>query len=111
MTAATIPVRKWTLKEAAEVFPALSELAEEHGYRLLMFGSVLNKGEGDDLDLQMAPFKATEQSEVRFLAQFGGVLKDSRIDVRRGFRRFKLLRDGRLYDFNFGGFWKPRGTA
>ena len=42
-------VIEWTLADAAAEFPALSELAEKHGFRLSMFGSVLNKGEGDDL--------------------------------------------------------------
>lgn len=109
--AAMTAARRWTLAEAAAEFPALSDLAEEHGFRLSMFGSVLTKGDGEDLDLQLMPFAAITQHEVEFLARFGGVLKDSRVDRRRGFRRFKVERGGQLYDFNFGGHWRPRSRA
>jgi len=109
-TALTVATR-WTLAEAQAVFPALSELAEEHGFRLSMFGSVLIKGEGNDLDLHLVPFGSMEANEVRFLARFGGVLKSSRYNVAHGIRGFQVERGGKLYDFVFGAFWRPRGKA
>jgi hypothetical protein len=99
---------RWTLAEAGAEFSALSELAERHGFRLSMFGSVLQKGEGRDLDLLLSPFGSLPQHEVRFLAEFGGVLKASRLSVPHNVRAFEVERNGRLYDFVFGGFWKPR---
>jgi len=99
---------RWTLAEAVEEFPVLSELAERHGFRLSMFGSVLIQGEGRDLDLLLSPFGSEKQNEVRFLAEFGGILKGSRLNVAHGIKAFQVERGGRLYDFVFGGFWSPR---
>jgi hypothetical protein len=104
VTAAT----EWTLAAAVEEFAAISELAEEHGFRLSMFGSVVMKGKGRDLDLLFSPFGSTEHSEVRFLARFGGVLKGTRLNVAHNVRAFQVEKNGRLYDFVFGGFWSPR---
>jgi hypothetical protein len=99
---------EWTLAAAVEEFAAISELAEQYGFRVSMFGSVLTKGSGKDLDLLFSPFGSTEQKEVQFLSKFGGVLKDSRLNVGHGVRAFQVERNGRLYDFVFGGFWAPR---
>ncbi len=99
---------EWTLTAAAEKFAAISELAEEHGFRLSMFGSVVTEGAGRDLDLLLSPFGGTKQSEVQFLARFGGILKGTRMNVAHNVRAFQVERNGRLYDFVFGGFWKPR---
>lgn len=112
MTAAKIRGElDWTIEEAMVQFPSLSELAERHGYLLLMFGSVLKKGKGRDLDLHLSPFGALAQSEVGFLTEFGGVLKQSTCRPARNRKRFLMQRDGRLYDFNFAGHWAPRGMA
>jgi len=101
-------VDRWTLAEAVAEFPALSELAESCGYRLSMFGSTLLKGEGNDLDLLLSPFGSTPQTEVRFLREFGGVLKSTRLNVAHNVKAFEVEKNGRLYDFVFGGFWRPR---
>jgi hypothetical protein len=98
----------WILAEAAEIFPTLSELAEKHGFRISLFGSVLLKGEGRDLDFLFTPFGSTEHSEVRFLREFGGVLKGTRFNAARNVKAFQVERDGKLFDFVFGGFWSPR---
>lgn len=102
-----LPTR-WTVAEAAAAFPAISKLAEQHGFRLSLFGSVLEKGEGKDLDLLLTPFGSTEHHEARFLSEFGGVLKDSRCNVAHNVKGYMVERDGRLYDFIFGAFWRPR---
>lgn len=99
---------EWELADAAAEFPTLSELAERHGFRLSMFGSVLNKGRGNDLDLLLSPFGSREQSEVGFLDEFGGKLKGSRLNRSHNVRAFQVEKNGKLYDFVFGGFWRPR---
>jgi hypothetical protein len=99
---------EWTLAAAVEEFAAISELAEEHGFRLSMFGSVVTKGAGRDLDLLLSPFGSSEHSEVWFLARFGGILKSTRMNVAHNVRAFQVEKNGRLYDFVFGGFWSPR---
>ena len=101
-------VIEWTLADAAAEFPALSELAKKHGFRLSMFGSVLNEGRGRDLDLLLSPFGSTGQSEVKFLAEFGGILKGARLNRAHNVRAFQVERADKLYDFVFGGFWRPR---
>lgn len=113
MAAAAVssPTIEWTFSEAVAEFPSLSELAERHGFRISMFGSVLNEGRGRDLDLLFSPFGSTEQSEVKFLAEFGGILKGIRQNRAHNVRAFQVERDGKLYDFIFGGFWAPRGKA
>lgn len=98
----------WTLAEAAAAFPALSELAESCGYRMSMLGSVLLKGEGNDLDLLLTPFGSMEHWEVKFLAKFGGVLKTTRFNPAHNVKSFQVEKDGKMYDFVFGGFWTPR---
>lgn len=102
---------EWTLADAAARFPALSDLAERHGFRLSIFGSVLNEGRGRDVDLLLSPFGSTEQSEVGFLAEFGGVLKSTRLNRAHNVRAYQVEKAGRLYDFVFGGFWSPRVKA
>lgn len=102
---------RWTLVDAAAEFPALSVMAERHGFRLSMFGSVLNEGRGRDLDLLLSPFGSTKQSEVQFLAEFGGVLKSVRLNRSHNVRAFQVERGGKMYDLVFGGFWAPRGKA
>lgn len=106
--AVVAPITRWTLAEAVAEFPALSELAEQHGFRASMFGSVLIAGGGNDLDLLLSPFGSLPNSEVQFLAKFGGVLKETRFAPSHNVRAFKVEKNGRLYDFVFGGFWKPR---
>jgi hypothetical protein len=112
MTAGTAAVAavatRWKAADAFDAFSALSQLAEEFGFRLSMFGSVLNDGEGADLDLLFSPFGDTEQREVQFLARFGGILKGSRINAAHNVKAYQVEKDGRLYDFVFGGFWSPR---
>lgn len=98
----------WTLIEAAAVFPALSEMAEEHGFRMSMLGSVLLKGEGNDLDLLLTPFGSMDQRGVKFLAKFGGILKSTRFNAAKNVKSFQVEKDGKIYDFVFGGFWSPR---
>lgn len=101
-------VTSWTMEQAAAEFPSLSALAEKHGFRISLLGSVLLKGEGRDIDLLFTPFGSTEHNEVRFLAEFGGVLKGTRLNVAHNVRSFQVEKNGRLYDFVFGGFWAPR---
>jgi hypothetical protein len=100
---------RWTLADAGEVFPAISELAEKHGFRLSMFGSVLTKGDGRDLYLLLSPFGSIPNFQARFLNEFGGVLKDYRRNVAHGIGGYLIEKDGRWYDFIFGKFWRPRG--
>ena len=96
---------EWTAAEAVKVFPALSELAEEHGFRLSMFGGVLLRGKGNDLDLLLTRIESMESSEVRFLARFGGRLKRARVNEAHHVRSFIVEKGGKLYHFVFGGFW------
>lgn len=86
-------------------FPALSELAEEHGFRLSMFGGVLLRGKGNDLDLLLSAFMSEQANEVRFLARFGGRLKKARVNEAHNVRSFIVEKGGKLYHFVFGGFW------
>jgi hypothetical protein len=106
--AGTSSATRWTLAEAMEIVPALSELAEEHGFRLSLFGSVLLKGEGNDLDLLFSPFGSTGHSEVLFIRDFGGVLKGARMNAAHNVRAFQVEKNGKLFDLVFGGFWSPR---
>ena len=99
---------RWTLADAIAEFPSLSELAEECGFRVSIFGSVVLEGQGNDWDLLFSPFGKTAQHEARFLARFGGILKSTRMNAAHNVRAFQVEKNGRLYDFVFGGFWTPR---
>lgn len=107
-TAERTTATNWTAGDAIAAFPALSALAEECGYRLSMLGSVLEKGEGRDLDLLLTPFGSLPNREVEFLKRFGGRLMDSRSNAAHNIKGFCVKKDGRLYDFIFGQFWRPR---
>lgn len=45
----------WTLKEAWQLFVKLQPEARRCGYLLSIFGSVIERGEGNDLDLVAVP--------------------------------------------------------
>lgn len=100
---------EWTLSDAVAEFPKLSQAAENWGYRLSLFGSVLLKGHGRDLDLLATPIGNTEKSHVQFLGHFGGVLKSTSLDQAKNICSVQVEREGRIYHFVFGGFWKMRG--
>lgn len=103
--------KRWTLQDAAEVFPAVSELGEECGYRIALLGGTLTRGDGGDLDFAMLPLVGAEQLRQVFLSRFGGEVVRQFLNRERGVDHVHILKDGRLYDFCFGRFWLLRRRA
>jgi len=98
---------RWSLEDAAAVFPALSELAERHGYRAALMGSVLTRGIGRDLDVAMFRLKGADHHRAAFISEFGGqVIRD--LQTPGGADHAHVLKGERVYDFSFGILWAPR---
>lgn len=90
------------------MLPEIEELAADCGFMVTVFGSTLKNGRGHDLDLLFSPIGSVQQEEVRLLKEFGGVLKGARLNAAHNVRAFQVEKDGKLYDFVFGGFWFRR---
>jgi hypothetical protein len=92
----------WTLETALPVVRRIAAIAKKHGFALALYGSVLNKGHGQDIDLY---FIAQQPNTTSVHAQacideIAGI-----IDVDRCARGPDLalihFRDGRRIDIQF----------
>lgn len=96
---------RWTPAEAAKVFPSLSELGQECGYRIALLGGTFTRGDGGDLDCAMLPLRGVEQFQAAFVMRFGGRLVRHFRNRGTGIEHVHVLKGDRLYDFSFGVFW------
>lgn len=99
--------RRWTPADAAAVFPALSALGEDCGYRIALLGGTFTRGDGGDLDCAMIPLIGVAQNKRAFLARVGGQVVRYFRDERRKVEHVHIVLAGRLYDFSFGVFFDP----
>jgi hypothetical protein len=108
--AAVEKVRKWTFADVVGRFEPIAQMAERHGLLASLFGSTLERGIGNDLDVLMTARREMEPDREGFLAEFGGVEVNSKVNEAKGISCIKLAKDGRYYDFVFGTVsGKPRG--
>lgn len=98
---------RWTPLDAFQVFPALSALAEDCGFRAAMLGGTFTSGSGADLDLAMIALRGKAQFKKEFLDRFEGELIRYFHNPITGIEHVHVLRGERLYDFCFGVFWDP----
>lgn len=100
--------RRWTPADAIAVFPALSALGEDCGYRIALLGGTFTRRDGGDLDCAMIPLRGARQARTAFFARFQGKLVRHFRNERLGVEHVHLVQGGRLYDFSFGVFWHPQ---
>jgi hypothetical protein len=110
LTAAVEIVRKWSFADVVGRFEPLAEMAGRHGLLASLFGSTLERGIGNDLDVLMSPRRDMRPDRDGFLAEFGGVETARTIDESKNIWCIKLSKGGRYYDFAFGTVGKPRGA-
>lgn len=99
--------RRWTPADAIAIFPALSALGEDCGFRVALLGGTFTRGDGGDLDCALLPLHGAMQNKQAFLIRFGGQLVRSFRDERLKVEHVHVVAAGRLYDFSFGVFWDP----
>jgi hypothetical protein len=92
----------WTVAEVPEHFAPIAALASECGFIASIFGSVVKKGGGRDLDVLMKASIDTPRNERRFIADFGGVVRRERRNAERQILSYEVEKQGRLYHFVFG---------
>lgn len=103
-------IRRWTFADVVERFEPVAQMAERHGLLASLFGSTLERGIGNDLDVLMTPRREKEQDDEGFLAEFGGVEIRRHLHEAKGISSIKIAKNGRYYDFVFGTVsGKPRG--
>lgn len=100
---------KWTLQEALPVIKKITEEMNRHGYMVALYGSVLTKGEGRDLDLQFIPKRHKHEITAscvwifaRLTALFDADFSKQNNKIYSGLLGTKsntiLLPDGRIID-------------
>ena len=94
----------WTLSEAIPLIQKIAPIAKRHGFSVALYGSVLEKGSGDDLDL----FFVTQdddicdvQGSVSEIGQLSGIRSCGEIHWGRGAFCIIHLQNGERIDAQF----------
>ena len=98
----------WTFQQAMELMDSLAGVFSKHGYLLAVYGSVVARGKGNDLDLIAVPTELPndvtppEQMDP-IMCQIIQAKPDGgpRKGVLRTWSRAYILEDGRLIDMQY----------
>lgn len=91
----------WTIAEAQSVIGELTEIASRNGYLIALYGSVLTKGQGRDLDFLLVPKRPMDNPLyviVDISEQLDAPIRDSYEGLAGTYSAALELRDGRILD-------------
>ena len=98
----TTSARPWMFTDLPGRFGPVQVLARKLGMLAAVFGSVVQLGQGRDLDVLMVPLGGRELRPEEFISAFGGTETKRNEKPERGIFSVEVTKGGRIYHFVFG---------
>ena len=93
---------RWRIGDIPAAYSAIVALADECGLLPCIFGGVVKRGEGRDLDVLMVGRRGRTGRADLFLERFGGTRIKTVLRPLTGTESYEVERDGRIFNFVFG---------